>query len=154
MFTLLNSHFIQQQYHPNRVPTLINLGCIQLMSSRPDSPIKQTFKKLLSPNKSKPPPVQPALTPQFAEHTNWKYPESTSSSNYSTDSNTQYSTGWSVLKRPQSPTSGANKENVLSTKDVVDKVMGPAKLSKQKSKQWSKDADLDRQFEELMVCPS
>ena len=124
------------------------------MSSRPESPIKQTFKKLLSPNKSKPPSAQPALTTQFPEHTNWTYPESTSSSNCSADPNTQYITGWNVIERPQTPTSGANKENVLSTKDVVEKVMGPSKLSKQKSKQLSKDGDLDRQFEELMVCPT
>src|SRR5205814_4245974 len=97
------------QHHPNRLPTSIHLGSIQLMSSRPDSPIKQTFKKLLSSNKSKSPPSQPALTPQFPEHTNWEYPESISSSNYSTDSNTQYNTGWNVVERPRTPTSGANK---------------------------------------------
>ena len=126
----------------------------QLMSSRPESPIKQTFKKLLSPNKSKPASTQPALTPQLPEHTNWTYPESTSSSNFSADSNTQYNTGWNVLESPRTPASGANKENVMSTKDVVEKVMGPSKLSKQKSKQLSKSADLDRQFEELMVYHS
>lgn len=125
------------------------------MSSRPESPIKQTFKRLLSPNKSskqQPPPQPRALSPQLTEHTNWTYPESTSSSNYSSDS-TQY-TGWNIIDRPQTPTSGANKENVHA-KDVVDHVMGPTsnKLRKHKSKTNAKsqDVDLDRQFEELMV---
>ena len=128
----------------------------QLMSSRPDSPIKQTFKKLLSPNKPKP-SHQPGLSHQLTEHTNWTYPESTSSSSdYSSSSieSTKY-TGWNVIGRPQTLTSGANKENLqVNAKDIVDKVMGPvspSKLSKQKSKQMSKDSELDRQFEELMV---
>lgn len=137
------------------------------MASRPDSPIKQTFKRLLSPTKSKQPPASPqqpppALSPQLSEYTNWTYPESTSSSNYSQDS-VQY-TGWNVIDRPQTPpiTSGANKENVLqvvSTKDVVDQIMSggtPSKANKLKSKQNGKaqdTTDLDRQFEELMVYP-
>jgi len=134
------------------------------MSSRPDSPLKQTFKKLLSPSKPKPPP--PALTPQPpAEHTNWPYPESTSSSNYSSTSQ-QFPTGvhgehtgWNVIDSPQQPNFGPNKENVhvTPTKDVVEKVMGPSipnKLSKRNMKSKSKfgtDGDLDREFEELMV---
>jgi hypothetical protein len=128
------------------------------MSSRPESPIKQTFKRLLSPNKSSKqqpqlqPPQQEALSPQLPEHTNWTYPESTSSSNFSSDSS-QY-TGWNIIDRPQTPVSGANKENV-HVMDVVNHVMGPTsnKLHKLKSKTnpKSQDADLDRQFEELMV---
>jgi hypothetical protein len=133
------------------------------MMSRPDSPIKQTFKKLLSPSKPKPPP---ALTPQPpSEHTNWPYPESTSSSNYSSHSQQSPTgvhgecTGWNVVDSPQQANFGSNKENVHVTpaKDVVEKVMGPSihnKLSKRNMKNKSKvgaDGDLDREFEELMV---
>ena len=58
------------------------------------------------------------------------------------------------------PIIGANKENVqMTTKDVVNRLMGPAskltkKQAKSKNQNTSKlqDADLDRQFEELMVC--
>src|SRR5277367_558340 len=133
------------------------------MMSRPDSPIKQTFKKLLSASKPKAPP---ALTPQPpSEHTNWPYPESTSSGNYSSHSPQSPTgvhggcTGWNVVGSPQQASFGSNKENVHVTpaKDVVEKVMGPSihnKLSKRNMKNKSKvgaNGDLDREFEELMV---
>ena len=64
-----------------------------------------------------------------------------------------------MVDSPQQPNFGPNKENVhvTPTKDVVEKVMGPSipnKLSKRNMKSKSKfgtDADLDREFEELMV---
>ena len=128
------------------------------MVSRPGSPLKQTFKKLLSPSKSKPAPP-PALSLQGPDHiNNWKYAESTSSSDYSS-SNNGY-TGWNVVERPQTPISGPNKENVqITPKDVVEQVMGcsPPKLIKRNTKSTGvlknkpQDADLDLQFEELMV---
>jgi hypothetical protein len=131
------------------------------MVSRPSSPLKQTFKRLLSPSKSKPAPP-PALSLQGPDQTNnWKYAESTSSSDYSS-SNDGY-TGWNVAERPQTPISGPNKENVqITPKDVVEQVMGysPPKLKKRNTKSTGglknkpQDADLDLQFEELMVLLS
>jgi hypothetical protein len=140
------------------------------MSSRPTSPIKQTFKKLLSPSKQK---SSPALTSTHhpPDHTNWTYPDSTSSSSGSSFSATEYSatvTGWNVIDRPQTPTlpqttTDANKENQhFSPQEIVHKVMGPStppKSPKRNAKPKShrktnnSQGDLDRQFEELMVIP-
>jgi hypothetical protein len=125
--------------------------------SRPPSPIKQTFKKFLSPSKQK--PAAPALSLQ-PEQSNWKYAESTSS-NYSSSSSEGY-TGWNVVDRPRTPpVSDPNKENVImqgsTPKDVVAQIMGrsPSKLNKRNTKSLavlkSQDTDLDSQFEELMV---
>jgi hypothetical protein len=127
------------------------------MAAKPDSPIKQTFMRLLSPSKPKPPP--PILSPQVPEQPNWTYAESTSSSNFSSGSNIE-PTGWDVIDSPKTPIIGPNKENFqITTKDVVDRIMGPAskvskKHAKSKNQKTSKqqDADLDREFEELMVC--
>jgi hypothetical protein len=130
------------------------------MVSRPVSPIKQTFRKLLSPSKTKSAPP-PALSLQGPEQTNWKYAESTSSSEYASSNDTY--TGWNVVERPQTPISDANKENVQVTpKDVVEQVMGctPPKSNKRNNnknspgKNKSKEADLESQFEELMVPTS
>src|SRR5271170_1533470 len=120
------------------------------MSTRPDSPIKQTFKKLLSPNKSKPlpPVVDPILSPHH-QHQHQQQsinsqqqpstyrPTSKSSSNYSTETNGnpiihQYNTGWNVIDRPHTPTTtgtststsqDANKENLRSptTREVLER---------------------------------
>ena len=158
-FHLLSSSS-SSQFFSVRTPPSIN----RLMASpRPESPIKQTFMKLLSPTKPKP---SPALNPKASEYRNSSYPESTSSSNYSKDSDNSNSkgglTGWNVLERPQTPTFGPNKENIhVTPKQVVDHVMGRTsskKLSKRNTKSTSvlknpkhHGADLDRQFEELMV---
>lgn len=127
-----------------------------MVQSRPPSPIKQTFKKLLSPGKQKPAPV---LSLQQEQPLNWKYAESTSSSNYSSSSTEGYS-GWNVADRPRTPISDPNKENIQSTpKDIVAQIMGrgPSKLDKRNTKSLAllkpQDADLDTQFEELMVHP-
>lgn len=133
-----------------------------MATSRSESPIKQTFKKLLSPTKPKPPPV---LAVQAPDLRNSSYPESTSSSNYSQDSANSSSnggfTGWNVFERPGTPTFDANKENVnVTPKQIVNHVMGrkpSKKLRKGNTKSTSvlknskHDVDLDRQFEELMV---
>ena len=122
-----------------------------MVQSRPPSPIKQTFKKLLSPSKHK--QAAPALALQ-PEQANWKYAESTSS-NYSSSSSEGY-TGWTAMERPRTPISDPNKENMRSNapKDLVAQIMGP-KLNKRNTKSLAvlktQDADLDSQFEELMV---
>ena|SRR2546423_6291777 len=125
-----------------------------MVQSRPPSPIKQTFKRLLSPNKQKP---APALSLQPEQTSNWKYAESTSSSSYSSSSTEGY-TGWNVLDRPRTPISDPNKENIQSTpKDLVAQIMGrsASKLDKRNTKSLAllkpQDPDLDAQFEELMV---
>jgi len=120
--------------------------------SRPPSPIKQTFKKLLSPSKQK---TAPALTLQ-PEQSNWKYADSTSS-NYSSSSS-ERSSGWDVVDGPRAPISDPNKENVQNKpNDLVAQIMGrsPSKLNKRITKSLAmlkpQDNDLDNQFEELMV---
>jgi hypothetical protein len=126
-----------------------------MVQSRPPSPIKQTFKRLLSPSKQKPAPASLSLHPEPSS--NWKYAESTSSSNYSSSSGEGY-TGWNVTERPRTPIFDPNKENMQSTpKDLVAHIMGrsPSKLDKRNTKSLAmlkpQDTDLDTQFEELMV---
>lgn len=145
-------------------------------SSRPGSPVKEAFKKLLSPSKQKvaPPPPSPSLS--SSEYPKWAYPDSNSSdssSHYTSSSSSASSndheqfqtTGWHIIDRPKTPTTtGPNKENLQMTpEEVVEKVMGsrnnsPSKLSKRNTKstivlkgKQTQETDLDSQFEELMV---
>ena len=121
--------------------------------SRPPSPIKKTFQRLLSPSKSKQQqqPQLPLQSTNDAENgTNWTYAESTSSSGSSSHYSEQ-STGWSVINTP--PLHGHNKENVSAT-SLVEQVMArtPKLQSPSKqTKQTKQDQELDKQFEELMV---
>jgi hypothetical protein len=133
-----------------------------MSSSRPPSPIKKTFQKLLSPSKSKPLPPSP---PQFPLHqqghsdgngNNWTYAESTASSgseySQSTSGDSGGTTGWSVVETP--PSMHHNKENVNlrnNTKSLVDQVMGRTLKKPLNQEGKSDETELDKQFEELMV---
>lgn len=119
--------------------------------SRPPSPIKKTFQRLLSPNKNKQQPQLPLQATYDSENgTNWTYPESTSSSGSSSHYSEQ-NTGWSVINTP--PLHGHNKENVSATSLVEQVMTRTPKLQSppKQTKQTKQDQELDKQFEELMV---
>jgi hypothetical protein len=100
------------------------------MSSRPPSPIKKTFARLLSPSKRKAEETPPPLKTRDDNFDTWTESNSSSADKF---------TGWSVVESNYP----LNKENVNHT-GILESVMGPTPTQ-------SVSTDLDKQFEELMV---
>jgi hypothetical protein len=128
--------------------------------SRPSSPLKKTFQRWLSPSKTKAATAGdvPAPPPPFALHdSNWTREGQASLSSSSSSSSTSSScaqgagnpyAGWNVAA-----SYAHNKENINHrSKTILDQVMA-APAPQPQAKTTKQDADLDTQFEELMVCP-